>query len=172
MRASNTKSDPMQGARRNALLTYFEVAFVLGTTLIFMYIGSHIERGLPGSSSDPSAIVRIGMNTIRVGIAGTEDARERGLGGRDSLDPDEGMLFVFSKDDTYAFWMKDMHFPIDIIWFARDGTIVDFKESIAPDTYPLSFSPKKPAHYVLEVPAGYVHAHGIWTGSTVILPKI
>jgi len=133
---------------------------------IFISSSSHrvsqtIETGMTTST------VEIHGQTIRVSIADTPALRERGLGGRAALSPDEGMLFVFPQDGTYAFWMKDMRFSIDILWIAHDGTIVHIAPSVSPDTYPHSFAPQELARFVLELPAGYAQAHTIQRGDTV-----
>lgn len=75
------------------------------------------------------------------------------------------MLFVFDTEGEWGIWMKDMHFPIDIIWASQDGTVVTVAKDISPDTYPQAFYPSVPARYVLEVPAGFVAAHDVAEGS-------
>src|SRR5262249_24819352 len=103
--------------------------------------------------------------SVYVSIADTEAAREQGLGGRASLAPDEGMLFVFPIEGQYPFWMKDMKFPIDIVWIETDGTVFYIKDSVDPDTYPDTFAPDAAiARYVLELPAGYASAHNLQVG--------
>ena len=89
-----------------------------------------------------------------VEVADTEIARERGLSGHHPLSDREGMLVIFPKPDIYGFWMKDMNFPIDIIWFDRNWTIISLEKSVATSTYPHIFYPSSPAMYVLEVKSG------------------
>jgi uncharacterized membrane protein (UPF0127 family) len=79
----------------------------------------------------------------------------------------QGMLFVFAKDGTYSFWMKDMRFSIDIVWLDAAGRIVFAAEDVAPQSYPAIITPRTKARYVLEVSAGYMRAHGISVGDTV-----
>lgn len=99
----------------------------------------------------------------RVAIARTVAARERGLSGRKGLAPDEGMLFIFDAADTYGFWMKEMLFPIDILWL-NGSRIVDISTDLPPsvpgDRLPV-FYPRVPADRVLEVPAGFAKVHGL-----------
>ncbi len=89
-------------------------------------------------------------------VAHNEELREKGLGGRESLAKDEAMLFVFDYDNLWSFWMKDMKFPIDMIWLDADQKVVHFESNVSPDTYPQSFRPTSLARYVLEVKAGMV----------------
>lgn len=114
-------------------------------------------------------IVHLSGQTIRVSVADTEASRELGLGGREGLASDEGMLFVFPEDGVHAFWMKGMKFSIDILWIDSQGKIIYIAQNIAPETYPKSFGPGTPVRYVLELPANYALQHGIKAGDEVQL---
>lgn len=130
---------------------------------------------IPQNGQPPLATVpfRIGGRVIEVERAVTGEQRMHGLSARGGLAKDTGMLFVFTNDDTYGFWMKDMRFPIDIIWLDASYTIVDMEERVEPATYPTVFYPSAPARYVLEVPAGFVQEHGLSIGlSGEILEKV
>lgn len=101
-----------------------------------------------------------GINTIKIGNASlsaefavTNAERQKGLSGRDSLMPGGGLLFVFGEPGRYPFWMKDMKFPIDIIWIAENKKVADISANISPATYPQNFFPRSPVKYVLEVNA-------------------
>lgn len=118
----------------------------------------------------------IGGKVIQVEIANTEGLREKGLGGRSSLDAERGMLFTFDKKQSMPiFWMKNMQIPIDIIWIT--GTkIIKIDKSVAipapntPDNQIKRLSPNKPVDYVLEVNAGYSDTNNIKVGDSVIIP--
>jgi uncharacterized membrane protein (UPF0127 family) len=68
---------------------------------------------------------------------------------------DPGLLFVFDEPGLHGIWMKDMRFPIDILWLDDAFQVVDVRKNVAPDSYPTVFKPTKPARYVLEVTAGF-----------------
>jgi uncharacterized membrane protein (UPF0127 family) len=113
-------------------------------------------------------LLTVDGQTIYVSVADTESSRELGLGGRESLVADEGMLFIFPVEGNYPFWMKDMRFAIDMVWIRNDGTILYIQGGVVPATYPESFAPKTGlARYVLELPAGYAIAHNIKVGDKV-----
>jgi len=97
-------------------------------------------------------------------VAHTSALREQGLSGRENLSQGGGMLFVFDKTGAYGFWMKDMRFSLDIIWFNTDKKIVYIEKNLSPDTYPTIFTPSTSAQYVLEVPAGFVDNSNISVG--------
>jgi len=64
------------------------------------------------------------------------------------------MLFVFENPGIHGIWMKDMKFPIDIIWLDKDMSVISKELNVSPDTYPQVFYPSREAYYVLEVKAG------------------
>ncbi len=89
-----------------------------------------------------------------------------GLGGRASLAEDHGMLFVFTKEDRHAFWMKGMQFSLDIIWLDAQGKIVTIEQNLTPctpDACP-SYAPSDKSLYVLEVNAHFTQNHHWQTG--------
>lgn len=104
---------------------------------------------------------------VSVMIADTPALQQLGLGNRSGLPADTGMLFVFQSDSKEAFWMKDMHFSLDMIWISASGQIVYMAQNVSPDTYPENFTPTSPARYVLEVPADYAVQHGWKVGDSV-----
>lgn len=106
--------------------------------------------------------------SLDVWIADTPYKRSKGLSVVDELNEDEGMFFVFEQSGIYPFWMKDMQFPIDIIWVDESMRIVYIHEYVIPEDYPHSYNPKQEALYVLETPSGFVETYGIAIGDTVI----
>lgn len=107
-----------------------------------------------------------------IDIAETPAAQAKGLGGRADIPADYGMLFIFPTTGEYAFWMKDMLVPIDIIWLSDTGTIIGVEPSVAPSTYPEAFRPPAPVRYVLETKAGNAAAHGWKAGTALRLPLL
>ena len=68
--------------------------------------------------------IEIGKQRYKVEVACTEEDRIKGLQGRESLDEDKGMLFVFDEPDTIDFWMKDTLIPLDIIFIDEDMEVI------------------------------------------------
>jgi hypothetical protein len=115
--------------------------------------------------------VGAGDHVFRVELARTIIEHSRGLSGRERLGEDEGMYFIFDSPTVQGFWMKDMLFPIDIIWISGER-VVGFKENAQPEpgrsifTLPVYNSPG-PVDRVLEVNAGTVAKYGIEVGDAV-----
>ena len=126
----------------------------------------------PGPDPEP-AVVSIGGTTYAVDLAITPEERQQGLSGREHLPQDAGMLFVFEDERELHFWMKGMHFPLDIIWINAQCSLVDVSADVPtspPDAdnnqIPRVQSPA-PARYVLEVNAGEAARNGLRAGDTV-----
>lgn len=104
---------------------------------------------------------------IKAFVVLTQEEKRLGLSVFEKLNENEGMLFLYEKEDYYRFWMKDMRFPIDIIWINKDFKIVDITENISPDTFPQVFTSKEPAQYILEVNAGFAKNNNIKIGDYI-----
>ncbi|MBC7836544.1 DUF192 domain-containing protein [Acetobacteraceae bacterium] len=114
--------------------------------------------------------VTVGSTTIEAEVASTPASRGKGLSDRASLLPGNGMLFVFEEEGSWGIWMKDMQFPIDIIWAGSNGSIITIEKNITPSTYPTAFYPETPrAKYVLEVPAGFADEHTLAEGDIIVV---
>ena len=111
--------------------------------------------------------VEIGGKIINVEIADTNAKRELGLSGHKPLADDQGMLFAFDKAGKYPFWMKDMLFPIDIIWISEDYKIVYIEKKAQPSSYPATFGGQVDAQYVLEVNAGFSDKNNLRIGDQI-----
>jgi uncharacterized membrane protein (UPF0127 family) len=104
---------------------------------------------------------------VKAMIADTDASRRQGLSDKPSLPEDAGMLFVFDVPGQYGFWMKDMTFPLDMVWIGADKTVVSVSKDLSPDTYPEVFNPPVPISYVLEINAGSADRLGIIPGAIV-----
>ncbi len=117
--------------------------------------------------------VRVGNAIFLSEVADTQILRVQGLSGREKLDSTNGMLFIFDEADYHGIWMKDMKFPIDILWI-RNGVVVDMKEN-APIPHSSSdadlpiYRPGGSANYVLEINAGFAASHAIKIGDRVTI---
>ena len=128
-------------------------AFFLLIGLIVIVGSFYIVLQRPASAKYQPTI-EIGGKTIQIEVADTETKREQGLSSRAKLDSGHGMLFVFNTVGLYGFWMKDMNFPIDIVWLDGAKHMVDIERNVSPDTFPHVFYPPRPVKYVLETNPG------------------
>lgn len=66
-----------------------------------------------------------------------------------------------------GFWMKDMKFPIDMLWLDNQYRVVSSEENVSPDTYPKVFFPSAPSRYVIELSAGIISTLPLGPGDRV-----
>lgn len=135
-------------------------ALIVGSVLIIALGTTQSQKeAVTLRAGDAETILRVGNALIRAEIADTPEKKARGLSGRAALGENEGMLFVFEKPGIYSFWMKDMNFPIDIIWLDEYFRVVDISADAEPSSFPNLFTPSAPAQYALEVPGGFAQQH-------------
>jgi len=116
----------------------------------------------------PGYTVYIKKARLRVRLAQDEASRATGLMFGKPLAYHEGMLFIFERPERYGFWMKNVSFPIDIIWINQDKTVVDIKDNAPPCQGSCqTYFPAAAALYVLEVSAGFARKEGLHIGDTV-----
>jgi uncharacterized membrane protein (UPF0127 family) len=103
-------------------------------------------------------------------IAATDEQKVKGLSVKDNLEENEAMLFVFDNEAQHLFWMKNMKFPIDIIWIDSDKRVVHIEHNLQPCSSELlcpGYKPVSDSLYVLETVAGFAERHGITKGTPV-----
>ena len=108
---------------------------------------------------------------IPVEVADTLKKRSLGLGKRTSLKKGWGMLFVFEKRKTHRFWMKDMQFPLDIIWLDnhRIVHIIHNAKPVNSKDEPEVMTSPVPVNFVLEIAAGRAAKLRLKTGQRIKL---
>jgi uncharacterized protein len=110
-----------------------------------------------------------GKHQVTVEVADTDAERSTGLMFRRSLGDDEGMIFVYPRDEPISMWMKNTYISLDMIFVRSDGTI----QRIAPDTEPFSeqtISSGDNVRAVIEMKAGSARRLGLKSGDRVEYP--
>ena len=125
-------------------------------------------RATPTPVTGPRVVMPSGA-VISVEIAVTDAEKAQGLMFRESMPKDAGMVFPFEGLEIRPFWMKNCHFPLDLVYATKDGTIVEVIKALppcAPDPAPCpNTAPKQKADTVLEVNAGVADATGAVPGA-------
>lgn len=122
---------------------------------------------------NPYAYIGLGGKTVKAEVVTTPKGWEQGLSGREGLGNYSGMLFDFPTFHNPVFWMKNMKFPIDIIWLS-DSTIVDITKNVPVPDNPTNlptYSPKVKVNRVLELPANWVDSHGVSIQDQITITK-
>ena len=107
---------------------------------------------------------------ITLEIAADPQSRWRGYRYREHVAADEGMLFIFSREQPLSFEMKDCLVSLDMIFLDSKLQIVE----IAHDRQPCPaegpcrpISPMRNAQYVLELAGGTAGREGLSPGDRI-----
>ncbi len=117
-------------------------------------------------------ILRQGSDPAHFNVEVAEDGPSirKGLSGREFMPDDRGLLFIFG-DKRYSFWMKGMKFPIDVVAFDREGTVIDVIPDLRPcERCPLVKLPPEAAG-LLEINAGLAKKYKITKGDYLEVGK-
>lgn len=158
------------------IIGIFFLAASLGVFLGYQnyrYRANHpFADNYPDNKPTATTPLHIGDKTLAVEVRQTKEERNLGYSGRASITDQQGMVFIFDEPARPLFWMKDMMFPLDVIWI-RDGQVIQIHENL-PE--PTKDNPKVATmianaeiDMVLEVNAGWVSRMGISVGDKVIL---
>lgn len=150
------------------------IATLLATIVSLLIINSRVNTFLTDLTPQAVRTTKVEINNLEITaeVATTPQTRSKGLAGRENLAPNSGMLFVFETDNRYKFWMKDVKFPLDIIWIGKDKRIVDISpnaqpEPDVPDNLLRIYQSAIPVKYVLEVLGGTAVAANLRIGDLV-----
>jgi hypothetical protein len=113
--------------------------------------------------------VMIKDHVVMAVIASNPEEQAKGLMFKPTIADNEAMLFVYQRDNSYSFWMKNTKVALDIIWFDAGKRAVYIKENFLPctkDPCPAETPPQK-ARYVLEVKSGTVKKTNFKLGDRV-----
>lgn len=120
-------------------------------------------------SLHPTQTVTLGDFKLNVQVARTHAEQAQGLSHISPINDEQGMLFIFDPPKSATFWMKDMQFPLDIIWI-RNGHVVGISPQLATpsveqtlDSLPRYTSPTT-VDAAIEVNAGWATTHNIHIG--------
>lgn len=137
-------------------LTIFLIAFLYISASAYSVYGSRIEK------------IKIGENIFQTERVSSPERLQKGLSNRKTLCQNCAMLFEFPKAGRRSFWMKDMNFPLDIIWI-ENKKIVHIEKNV-PENFSKSICPETPADQVLEINAGLVDKLNIEAGEQITFP--
>lgn len=138
---------------------------------VFAYQKNSVQDILINTPVNDSTYLKgyliIGDFQMFVDIALTEKQKQDGLSIKNFMNENEGMLFFLEEPRKASFWMKNMHFPIDIIWLDENFSILHIEEELKPCImafYCPSYKPLKESLYVLETIAGFANNHNLKIG--------
>ena len=97
--------------------------------------------------------------------------RTKGLSDRNVISDNTGMLFVFPSEGLHKFWMKNVHFPLDLLYVSADHRIIDIQtmhpERNVTDARLAIYTPPIDVPLALEVPGGTTSRLNIKVGMLI-----
>lgn len=130
----------------------------------------------PKLEDGAEVVVRVDRAQLEATVAASADSRIKGLSGTESLGENQGMLFVSGQEEIPMIVMRDMNYPIDVIWISQ-GTVSEVTPNVQPQTgvpedQLTKYQPAGPANQVLETQAGWAAKHGIQPGDPVKISSL
>jgi uncharacterized membrane protein (UPF0127 family) len=104
--------------------------------------------------------------SYNIEIAETDYETQTGLMYRESMEPDQGMFFIFPDVLYHSFYMKNTKFPLDLIFIDEELRIASYKENAQP-LDETGLSSEVPVQYVLEVNAGQREKYSLEIGDRI-----
>jgi uncharacterized membrane protein (UPF0127 family) len=145
--------------------------------LLLILLAAVACGGEPETGSGlPRGTVEIGTGRdavqVDVEIAETYEAKVRGLMGRRSLPPENGMVFLAAEPTESGFWMKDTLIPLSIAFWDEDGRILAMLDMAPCESEPCpTYNPGVVWTHALEVNQGFFDEHGVELGDPVQLER-
>jgi hypothetical protein len=154
------------------------VAALLSLVVLAGCVGLGTTGGADAAPSTPGADYRTTtvdlvdangtrLATVEVWVADTWRKRYVGLSDTTALEPGQGMLFVHGSEGRHGYVMREMDFPLDMVFVAADGTITTIHHAPLPGEGGALTEYSGRAKYVLEVPMGYTNETGVDVGDRV-----
>ena len=147
-------------------------ALVAVALLLLSPLGQAQQAPLANFKHDELTITGAGgSHKFQIELATDDAQREQGLMYRQTMAPDAGMLFIYDRVQPIAMWMENTYIPLDMLFIAADGRIVNIRQRAVPhsrETIP-SDGPVKAA---LELNGGTVSRLGIKVGDKVAGPGL
>jgi uncharacterized membrane protein (UPF0127 family) len=129
-----------------------------------------IQEGLSADNKYLKAKVTVKGFELNADVPITSELMAKGLAVKNQLKEDEAMLFIFEESAQHSFWMKDVKFPIDIIWLDSDSKVGHIEQNLQPCVSVLictSYSPDIDSQYVLETVAGFTQRYNVNVGTNI-----
>ena len=103
---------------------------------------------------------KLGSFPIKLKVASSPESQAMGFqNAKKEPEDNEGILFVYPHETPVAFWMKNVDFPLDILFFNSNKELVK-RETMQPNTYPKKYICETPIQYAVETKAGWYERNG------------
>lgn len=150
------------------LLSVFSCALLLGGLAA---CGGDADKEAAPKTVDDHFAIKIGDQVVKMQIAALPAEQERGLMFRQALGRDEGMLFVFTRAQPMAFWMRNTVIPLDIGYIDTEGVLREIYPMYPRDERSVA-SRARDLQFALEVNQGWFKERGVKPGAKLDLKAV
>jgi uncharacterized membrane protein (UPF0127 family) len=162
-----------------AIIAVFLIFFISKNQNInFLKLTNVIENSSVRVDGVKTVVVSNDKISLKLEVADTPQAREKGLSQRKDIGEFDGMLFVFPEESYQTFWMKDMNFDLDIIWVDSGGEVMQIDKQVSANTYnaanpdsSLRYRSSHPIMYVMELESGMADKLGLRVNSKLSIVR-
>lgn len=130
-----------------------------------------ISDASPANSVMPKVILFAGSGRLEAEVANTPEQAAAGLSYRNSLAPDQAMLFTYPMPHKVVFQMRHTLIPISAAFIDSFGTIMEIYDLEPVSAVPVS-SKSGAVRFVLEVNRGWFTNNGVGTGSRIMTVRM
>lgn len=157
-------------------LSFFRenLRIITGVIVVLLFVILILIILLSNFSTQTKTKAVLGNKTFNVFVAKSDSEKQIGLSSKNKISENQGMLFLFDKPDYYSFWMKDMKFPIDIIYIQNNKVTTVISDVNPPknSTSLLIYKPKKKSDMVIEINAGLANKYNIREGTPIDIENL
>ncbi len=142
---------------------------IIGSALIAFVTIIFVKMKGQDNFSDQLKKIKINNVLLFAEVAYSPQKQSVGLSGREFLGENEAMIFEYKDKEIRHFWMKEMRFPIDVMWIS-DSVVVGVQENIPiinEDGSEVRFSSLYPVNFVIEVNSGWVRRNKVLINNRV-----
>ncbi|MBT8484986.1 MAG: DUF192 domain-containing protein [Phycisphaerales bacterium] len=158
----------------SALIAFLSIMLFAGTA-----VGVDEPPAPPAEPKVTIETVRLAGQPFRLELAADPVSRERGMMGRRVIKPGTGMIFVFRDEQLRSFWMAHCVVDMDAYFLDATGRIVArhamkkeplrhrFESAANYHRRLKRYTSRRPAQFVIEVPAGSIKTLGLKVGDRI-----
>lgn len=152
----------------------YTILFLIVFIVLSLFYVNYLESKSTGELSSYNKVIwQVGGKSIDLEIANTPSERYLGLSGRREICLNCGMLFSFPKKEEQSFVMRNMNFPLDIIFIA-DEKIVKIYHNLEPEgSDPQKvYSSEGPVDFVVELRGARARDLNLEEGDEITFPEL
>ena len=133
----------------------------LATLLLVLFLGVSFSA----RAQMPRTVLQASFHRIDAEIAATPEDRAQGLMFRQKLAANQGMLFIFTRNDRHCMWMRNTLIPLAVAFLDAQGKIINIEQMQAKTED--NHCATSPARYALEMNEGWFARKGLKPGQTI-----